>query len=396
MAAGLAITEPDDEQTPMLHIWKALRDRMGLTLGPLRNPNEHLHAAIGWILMAQRSSSDDGVPHSYDIRKRLWNAAYPETTGYIIPTLLDYAQHFQAPECAEAALKMADWEIAVQLPDGGVRAGTMAAEVVVPTTFNTGQVLFGWARAFADTRDARYEAALRRAADWMVAAQDSDGAWRRFPSPFAPGSGPKAYNTRSAFGLVRAWQALGEQRWLDAAVANAEWALRVAQPNAFLPHNCLTDHPAPLTHTLAYSMRGLLEVGVAANQPRYIEHAMRMGEAIAAHQRPDGALPGRYGPDWNPVGRWTCITGNSQLAINWFRLARITGEKRFEAFASASNRFNMRVQNLNEINPRLAGGLKGSHPVDEEYMTWRYPNWAAKFFADALMLELLPNVDNLG
>ena len=29
-------------------------------------------------------------------------------------------------------------------------------------------------------------------------------------------------------------------------------------------------------------------------------------------------------------------------------------------------------------------------------MTWRYPNWAAKFFCDALMLEMRPDVDNLG
>ena len=29
-------------------------------------------------------------------------------------------------------------------------------------------------------------------------------------------------------------------------------------------------------------------------------------------------------------------------------------------------------------------------------MTWRYPNWATKFFADALMFELKPEVANLG
>lgn len=380
----------------MQHLFHALRDRVGLTLGPVRDIDQHLNAAIGWLLMAHRASKDGGVPHSYDIRRRVWNASYPETTGYIIPTLLDHALHFDAPASAAAALGMADWEIEVQLPDGGVRAGTMAADVVVPTTFNTGQVLFGWARAYQATQEQRYADALRRAADWLVAAQDEDGAWRRFPSPYAPGSGAKAYNTRTAFGLVRAWQALGERRWLDAAVFNADWALRVAQPNGFLPHNCLTDHPAPLTHTLAYSMRGLLEVGVAAKEQRYVDHAVRMADAIAAHQRPDGAVPGRYRADWQPAASWTCITGNSQLAINWLRLMRITGDARYARFANAANLYNMRVQNLNETSPALAGGLKGSMPIDEEYMTWRYPNWATKFFVDALMLERLPQVENVG
>ena len=214
-------------------------------------------------------------------------------------------------------------------------------------------MLFGWARAFVVTREARYETALRRACDWLVAAQDSDGCWRRFPSPFAPGHPEKAYNTRSAFGLVRAWQALGDARWLDAARANAEWALRVAHPNGFLPHNCLTDAENPLTHTLAYSIRGLLEIGVATAEQRYIDHAIRMIDAIAVHQRPDGAMPGRYTPDWQPAGNWSCLTGNSQLAINWWRLARITGDKRFERHARAATRFNMRAQDLRVTDPTV-------------------------------------------
>jgi uncharacterized protein YyaL (SSP411 family) len=379
------------------HYWQLIRDRLHLSYGPERPLENHLRAAIDWLLYAQAATpADDGVAHSYDLRRRRWDASYPETTGYIIPTLLDYADLFQAPRYAEAAIRMADWEIAVQLPDGGVRAGTMEAHVVVPTIFNTGQVLFGLARAYTATREPRFAEALRRAADWLVAAQDGDGAWRRFPSPFAPGSGAKAYNTRSAFGLVRAWEALGEARWLDAADANAQWALEVALPNAFLPHNCLTPNPSPLTHTLAYSMRGLMEVGVATGKQQYIDHAIRMALAIAGQQRADGAMPGRYDAGWQPAANWTCLTGNSQLAINWLRLDRITGDKKFEKHALAANRFNMRMQDLRQRDPHRAGALKGSHPINGGYMTWRYPNWATKFFADALMLEMRPDVVNLG
>lgn len=380
----------------MQHYWQLMRDRLGLSLGPELPLEQHLGAAVDWLLRAQAATPDDGLAHSYDLRRGLWHASYPETTGYAIPTLLDYAELFQQPRYADAALRMTDWEIAVQLPDGGVRAGTMDAEVVAPTIFNTGQVLFGFARAYVATQEPRYADALRRASDWLVQAQDADGAWRRFPSPFAPGSDVKAYNTRSAFGLVRAWQALGEPRWLEAAEANARWALGTALPNAFLPHNCLTANPAPLTHTLAYSMRGLMEVGVATGQQRYIDHAVRMADAIAAGQRPDGAMPGRYDAQWQPAAAWTCLTGNSQLAINWFRLARITGDARFERHARAANRYNMRAQDLRQRDPNRAGALKGSHPINGGYMTWRYPNWATKFLADALMFELRPDVANLG
>ncbi len=369
---------------------------MNWSLGPEKPLEQHLQAAVDWLLRAQAATPDDGVAHSYDLRRGLWHASYPETTGYVIPTLLDYASLFKQPRFAEAALRMADWEIAMQLPGGGIRAGTVAAEVVAPTIFNTGQVLFGFASAFTSSKQARYADALRSAADWLVEAQDADGAWRRFPSPFATGSEVKAYNTRTAFGLVKAWQALGVSRWLEAADANANWALKSALPNSFLPHNCLTDNPAPLTHTLAYSMRGLMEVGEATGQQRYIDHAMRMADAIASQQRADGSLPGRLDENWQPKADWTCLTGNSQLAINWFRLARITGELRFKKHAVAANRFNMRVQDLRQKDPSRAGALKGAHPINGNYMTWRYPNWATKFFADALMFELKPEVANLG
>jgi hypothetical protein len=33
------------------------------------------------------------------------------------------------------------------------------------------------------------------------------------------------------------------------------------------------------------------------------------------------------------------------------------------------------------------GGIKGSHPVNGGYHPWQYPNWATKFYADALMMD---------
>ena len=71
-------------------------------------------------------------------------------------------------------------------------------------------------------------------------------------------------------------------------------------------------------------------------------------------------------------------------------------EQHFESHAIAANRYNMRAQDLTQRDLNRAGGLKGSHPVNGGYLTWRYPNWATKFFADALMLELRPDVSNLG
>jgi hypothetical protein len=36
----------------------------------------------------------------------------------------------------------------------------------------------------------------------------------------------------------------------------------------------------------------------------------------------------------------------------------------------------------------VRGGIAGSAPIWGDYSRFEYPNWAAKFFADALMMDL--------
>src|SRR5690349_19251128 len=59
----------------------------------------HLDAAIEWIKRAQDSSATGGVAWGYRARRPVrtnlpmgWVGPYPETTGYIIPTMLRYAE----------------------------------------------------------------------------------------------------------------------------------------------------------------------------------------------------------------------------------------------------------------------------------------------------------------
>ncbi len=381
----------------MKHWIEHAKDRLGLSFHEPQSIETHLANAAAWTLVAQQATADDGVAHSFNIRTGTWMASYPETTGYLIPTLCDYAHYFEAPAYRDAALRMARWEVAEQLPDGGIRAGTMAAEVVAPTIFNTGQVLFGLARAAQETGDPTIHDSLVRASDWLVAAQDEDGCWRRFVSPFAH-SKNGTYNTRSAFGLVRSFDVTRDRRYLDAADRNVAWALSTAQPNGWLPGNCLTTNPddRALTHTIAYSMRGILEVGVATGNATYVEAALTMARRVAERQNPDGSMSGYLSPDWTPLSNWSCMTGNSQMALNWYRLAKVTGERDLMQNAVAANRFNMRLQKLDGPTT-MRGAIKGSHPIGEDYMTWRYPNWATKFFMDALMFErLFDRIDNIG
>jgi len=354
---------------------------------PAADARRALQAAAEWLTRAQDVTGCGGVSAYYDATERKWASAYPETTGYIIPTFLHYADFSGHNEYRERAIRMAEWESRIQLPDGGVRAGTLDAAQVVPTIFNTGQVLFGWLGAWQQTQDARFRDSLVRAADWLVGAQDPDGAWRRFASPFAAHT-LNTYNTRVAYALAKAGHALEDQRYLDAAMRNVEWALTQMRPNGWLRNNDLEDNDRPLTHTIAYAVRGILEVGLIVANSSFVNAAARIARAVAHTQRRDGALPGRLDSEWRPASRWACVTGNAQMAIIWQRLASETGDGSWRLAAESANRFNLSTQDLTAADAGVRGGIPGSHPLKGAYMKNRYPNWAAKFFMDALMLQL--------
>lgn len=358
--------------------------------GPARvhgNPARGLDAAAEWIARAQDASGCGGVSAWYDTVTRQWAGAYPETTGYIIPTLYRYARLTGNAECRERATRMAAWESDIQLPDGAVRAGTLDARQAIPTIFNTGQVLLGWLAAWQETGDARFRDSAVRAADWLAGAQDPDGAWRRFASPFASHT-LNTYNTRVAFALAQAGQVLTEPRYVGAAVRNVEWALTQMHPNGWLDNNDLEDNSRPLTHTIAYATRGILEVGLIGANDTFVDAAARIAQAVAQSQRGDGALPGRLDANWRAAARWTCVTGNVQMAIVWLRLAGETGDCFWLPTAEKAIGFTLSAQNLDTADDGVRGGLPGSHPLKGGYMKHRYPNWAAKFFMDALMLQM--------
>ncbi|HXH83827.1 MAG TPA: hypothetical protein VNN07_13005, partial [Candidatus Tectomicrobia bacterium] len=344
-----------------------------------------------WLCRAQDAAGGGGVSRSYALRymrshrRSGWLAAYPETTGYIIPTFLDYAAMTASPSYRERALRMAEWEIEVQMPSGAVQGGVIGFPPT-PAIFNTGQVLFGWTRAALERGDERFVEAAIRAADFLVAAQDADGAWRRHGSRYAR-AGVNVYDARTAWGLLEVWRVTGREAYRTSAVRKLEYVLTRQRPNGWFEDCCLDDDQRPLLHTIAYTMEGLLEAGVIAKDERFVEAARRAADALLVLQRADGSLAGRFDATWRPSARWSCLTGDAQTAIVWLRLAHLTGDARYARAAVRMNRFLMATQDLSAADGGVRGGIKGSHPIHGDYGRYEYLNWAAKFFADALMLE---------
>ena len=382
--------------TALIEGW---RERLaGYPEDPEHEP--HLAAAIEWLVRAQDATPDGGISRGFSLAwhpyfgGRGWQPSYPETTGYIIPTLYAAARRLGRAELAARAERAARWEIEIQLPTGAIRGGVIGAPES-PAVFNTGQVLLGWLAAFEETGQGLFADAARRAACYLVATLDSDGFWRRGNSQFARADAT-LYNTRTAWALAEAGARLDDGGFTDAAARSLRAAAALQTQNGWLPSCCLTDPEQPLLHTLAYAIRGFLEGGRVLDDARLLQAAERAADALLATVRADGWMPGRYRSDWSPAVRWSCLTGQAQMANNWMRLAVITGDPKWLEPVPAVLRFLKRTQNRHTREPGVRGGIKGSWPVGGDYGAYEVLNWATKFFADALMRHEAVETHGLG
>lgn len=346
-----------------------------------------IEAALLWLGRAQdcSASADGGFARHWGWLDG-WARSYPETTGYIIPTLLEQARLRGNGALRDRARRALDWLVSIQMPEGAFPGGVIGQQPVTPTTFNTGQILLGLAAGVREF-GARYENPMHRAARWLASVQDERGAWSRYCSPFAI-PGPKAYDTHIAWGLAEAARASGEKAYENAVRRNLEWAASLQRPNGWFDRCCLTDFSRPLTHTIGYVLRGFCEGYKLLGEGWMREAALRGAEPLLGCLREDGFLPGRLDAEWQPCVRWACLTGAVQIAAVWFLLAPHSSRR--EEMLAAARRANALVRRTVRIGgpPDIAGGVKGSWPVDGGYGRLQLLNWAAKFAIDSSQMEM--------
>jgi hypothetical protein len=365
------------------------------------NPTD-LHAQLEdtyrWLCQAQDAGADDGVCGIFDLWAGTWSESYPETTGYIIPTLLALGEAREEEEPRQRALRMADWSSERQLQDGAVLSGLLGMRRS-PAVFNTGQAVFGWISAFQLSGEQRYALSARRACEWLLANQSPDGAWRTNLSLMT--TAPVfAYNVRCAWALIYAAQALEEPRFADAARRAADWTLQQQNDVGWFAHNAFAVGEVPLLHTIAYVIEGLSGMHAHTREPRYLAAVRRtVDQVVRCYET--GLLAGRLDERWRPTVSWRCPTGEAQIAVTLHRLAREFPDSGYREVAgrliadvSAVQRSLTGQVSRSASTGPVVGGVPGSFPLWGDYVRFGLTNWAAKFFLDALMLQTM-QVDEL-
>jgi len=350
---------------------------------PIEIGPDAIAATASWLGRAQDATADGGVSWGYRLNGG-WVGSYPETTGYVVPTFLALADVLEDPLMRDRAARAVAFLLDQQAPDGSFPGGTVDRPTGA-SVFNTGQIINGLTAWYAATQDQASIEAACRAGRWMGSVQDEDGAWRRF----GYADYPVTYTAHASCWVGDLGKATGDETFVAIARRHLRWVLDQQDRATGWFERSGFDAAShrrreSVTHTLAYTLWGVLHLGDALTDDAAVAASRRPSLELARLVIREGWLPGVVDSSWEPRSSYACLTGNAQMALVWLRHHVIQPDPALELAAR-------RVLGLvAAAQPRssqlgLAGGVPGSDPVWGAYIPSALPNWAAKFYIDALL-----------
>lgn len=348
---------------------------------------KRLDQAIAWVINQQKLQKNGGITSRLAFRfgRLKIEGAYPEVTGYLIPTLFDYARLSHDRQAYQAAIKASDFELTLQNKNGSFPGGVVG-RLTAPSVFNSGQIIHGLLRTYRETKESKYLASALKACDWIVSVQENDGSWAKNNYLGMK----RVYDSKVSGALLDAHLLRPTKKYLESAQKNLDFVLSFQQENGWFANadNSYQDNWRPLTHTLGYTIEGLLTCWQIIKRDDLLLAAQKSARGLLhKFEQSHRPLAGRFDSEWHPASESTCVTGDAQLALCWFKLYEITKDFRFFNAAVKMNDFLKTIQFKSQFKI-IDGGLPGSFPFGGEYNPYRINSWGVKYFADSLMAEI--------
>lgn len=359
-------------------------------LFPARPDIDHIQAILDWMNWAIDASADSGFPQLVNIRSyaetgRVTLApSYPETTGYALCTLAT-GHRFGLPTLPlDRMASIVDYLLSTQLASGAFPGPGALSDT--PLSFDTGQILKGLVAYHRHVRpDDRVRAAMELAARWQASMIESDGSYSESSSY----NGKRCYYAEASVGLYHAGIELGLPEVVEAAARNADWVLGQREGQWFRRFS-FEDGEYQNLHGIAYTLRGLLDLGRHLHKPQLVSAASDCLENLTgrSYDLPAAqSLPGFFANGFERYQRNISPTGQAQTALCCFIAGRLFDSAELTERGSSLTAALKGFHFAGFVEPALNGGLPGSWPVTGPYMRCAMPNWAAKYFLDCLYVE---------
>lgn len=332
------------------------------------------HLAVEWLMMARTHTPDGGFP-TYDMASG-FGSSYPETTGYILDTLLQYDDMFSGKIFQSDLNQICDFLLSIQHPGGGWQSGYVD-ENKPPVAFNTAQVMRGLITYYRRFPNEKVATALDKASDWLSKVQESDGSWSKHNYM----GEARVYDTYVSAPLVK-WAILrNNASWKQAAERNIAWVLTNQMENGWFQNadNTVKHNHRPILHTIAYTIDGLLEYAQHTGDTNAKVSGEKAALALAEYVLNFNYVGGRFDENWQ-ASEATILTGCAQMCIAW---AKMPDSEQAQLARKKLKALLLHCQWKDKAPMEMRGAVCGSFPFWGKYEPFRCPNWAVKYCIDA-------------
>jgi uncharacterized protein YyaL (SSP411 family) len=183
----------------------------------VRDTELHIKDAANWLLESQKNSVDSGYSRCYSLYSKKWDRGYIETTGYIIPSMINVGKVYYENKYIESAMVASEWILDIQNIDGSFND----IDSGCPQVFDTGQCLIGLIFLFKKTSDQKFLLAAIKAGEWLCKSQDKSGTW----TEFSYNKEPHAYYTRVASALLQLADVSDNIKYHKYGLKNIYWCM---------------------------------------------------------------------------------------------------------------------------------------------------------------------------
>lgn len=271
--------------------------------------------AIRWLVgsgvqvVSDNPQHDGGFACWYEADTGQMPYVYSEITGYLLTFLCNYWEEAGVRIYLISASRAGDWLCRTVHPATG---GFRCLFPLYPSrfeykygqiyTFDCGVILNGLVRLYRATENPQYLTAARAVGDWLVDhAQQADGRFQplyeiekgEFHTPGVEWSlASGSYHTKIAIGLACLYDAVKDQRYLQAATRVCDFALSFQQPDGrFITFR---DNDGTNSHPHAYSAEGLWVLGQYLKREDYLQASAKATGWLLSLQSQEGYIPRHF------------------------------------------------------------------------------------------------------
>lgn len=335
----------------------------------------HVQLAGKWLLYSQTINNDGGYAHSYSLYNG-WERSYPETTGYIIPTMISLGKYLNDDTYTTSALNAGKWLLDIQQADGSFLDLSGKKQI-----FDTGQILEGLLALYNETTDKAYISAAIKTGDFLIHNQDADGKW----TSFSYNKSPHSYYSRVAANLLKLFDLTGVSAYKTAAEMNLNWTMQQQKKNGYFDFMSFIPNEHPYLHTIVYVLEGLWDSYTIVQRNDIFDSLKKGVDALLLMSKEqDVILYARYDENWRYVQKERCPVGLAQWAGLLLNLFAMTHEQYYYDLAAKTIQY-LKSKQIYQGSNNITGAIPGSVPLWGNYFGFTFTNWTVKFFIDALL-----------